>query len=186
MQIQNPTIRATVADFISDILTNPTLSLNLRKKMIHHLLWSATCDSDGGETVDDIKYRKIYWTPEAVEQFNTNGNNRDLRHEHIVPQKIVKLMLNNITNSTSHSVLEVINTYHFAAVVTLNQNRKLNRENMPDDNYVNNPTDENILARYVDETISLSTVLFEGGGIQIDQQKLTYDNLNNPIVNNLV
>jgi hypothetical protein len=182
MQIQNPDNRESIAGFIAELLLNKSMSSNLRKKMIHHLLWSATCDSDEGNSVDDIKYKKLYWSKKAVESYNNYGP-KGLRHEHIVPQKIIKELMNKVVFPSFEEILNILNSYHFAAIITMEEDGLLNTSRMPNNDYIRDKTDKSILARYIDAEISLFLVAFDGNTPHIIESKLSYDQKGVPIIN---
>lgn len=181
MIIQNQENREKVASAVYHLLTN-NYSPNIFKRLINELLWSATCDF---ERKDDIKYKKKYWSMEALnlrEQNIVRGidRNKGLVHEHTIPRNLIYQKLISLNNPTYNDVLSVINGYEYAVVISkrednmMNANPYLLRQSLPMGYSINDPVSENlILSRYITcriELFEIDTTTF-----QIIRPKLTFN-----------
>jgi len=182
MIIQNVANRKQVAKAILHLLTN-NYSPNIFKRLINELLWSATCDF---ERKDDIKYKKKYWSKEALnlrEQNIARGidRNKGLVHEHTIPRNLIYQKLISLKNPTYNDVLSVINGYEYAVVISKREDNMMNaspyllRQSLPKGYSISDPVSEKlILSRYVKCKIELFEI--DTSTFQIIRSKLTFNN----------
>ena len=85
-----------------------------------------------------------YWSKEAID---SGLKNKGLVHEHLVPRKIVREMLLNLTDPTPEAIQSIFERYCIGVVVTQKEDARLNelglRSKMPSD-----WDNKNIFARY--------------------------------------
>jgi len=181
MIIQNKENREKVASAVHHLLTN-NYSQNIFKRLINELLWSATCDF---ERKDDIKYKKKYWSLEAInlrEQNIAKGidRNKGLVHEHTIPRNLIYQKLISLKNPTYNDVLSIINEYEYAVVISKREDNMMNskphllRQSLPKGYSINNPASEElILSRYIRSRIELFEI--DTTTFQIIKPKLTFN-----------
>jgi hypothetical protein len=108
---------------------NSDLTYGTKHAVIHNIQWSWT-EFDG-------KYEGCrYWSEAAREQYDKDRKSKGLRHEHIVPRRIVTQMLFSLPAPTEEQVRVICETYLIGVVVTRDEDRKLNKKHakkMPDE-----------------------------------------------------
>lgn len=69
-----------------------------------------------------------YWTDAAVRRFKRERSQNGLRHEHVVPKKVVIDMLLNLEKPTPELVRAILDKYLIGVVVTKEEDVRLNAE----------------------------------------------------------
>ncbi|MCB9174015.1 MAG: hypothetical protein H6587_13155 [Flavobacteriales bacterium] len=183
MKIDNPENRIAIANLICDLRLKD-YPINIYKRLINTLLWSVTTDSYNGK-VDDIKYKKLYWTEKAIKKRNKNIKdkvdiNKGLRHEHLIPKNLIRNSIESLKQPTPELILEVINNYEFAAIVTKEEDDKINkiglRQKIPKGYTLENATEDLVLSRYIEAGIKLYEVQFIENEVRSINEKLIFKN----------
>lgn len=127
MNSHNYELKKRIAEFLE--LTFKSNDKFLIEIVLDRLLWTATEDNDQNERVKYLG--QPYWSHSAVSQYQKqnqdrkNKNFEDLRHEHIVPRNLIKKMILELEQKNANKILEVLNRYSHAVIVTKSEDKKL-------------------------------------------------------------
>ena len=109
---------------VAFILNSP-LHVATKMAVMKNVLWKWT-EFDG-------KYQGCrYWTPAAVECFAEHQDKSLLRHEHVVPQKLLKSMLVGLKAATPEVVHDLLVRFAIGAVVTKAEAKRLDGQHKSD------------------------------------------------------
>ena len=76
----------------------------------------------------DGKYKGCkYWSKDAYAAYKVSGDWRGFIHEHVVPKKLIIEHLMSHKNPSQESVKHILEDYCIAVVVTVDQDKKLNK-----------------------------------------------------------
>tara|TARA_B100001287_G_scaffold1325_2_gene1017 strand:- start:35 stop:610 length:576 start_codon:yes stop_codon:yes gene_type:complete len=189
MIILNPLTRKNIAKVLSETL-NANYPLNLHNRIINDMLWAITCDSDDGKK-DGLKYSQAYWTNNAIKRRNNNLLNNTkkdygLRHEHIVPKNLIRKILNNLQDVNQHQILQIINHYNHAVIVSIEEDSILRKngfqKKLPNGYNLDNYDKRAVFSRYIESEIALFKVNIFNNEVIIDYPKLIFKNNNYEII----
>lgn len=190
MIILNPLTRQSISQVLSETI-NANYPLNLHNRIMNEMLWAITCDSDTGQK-DGIKYSQAYWSNGAIERRNNNllnGTNKDngLRHEHLVPKNLIRNILNNLNEVNQAQILEIINNYNHAVIVSIEEDNILRengfQNNLPNGYNLDNYNNYLLFSRYIESEIALFKVNIINREVSIDYPKLNFENNNFELIN---
>ncbi len=163
MECHNRELKDRIADLISRLFKEKNDGDEfLIGILIDRLLWAAT---EYSNTNANVKYLgQPYWSKKAVLRYAQNkenpaiGNFNGLRHEHVVPRKVVKSYILGLSDKSSKNILKVLEQCSHAVVVTIDEDNELKRRGlnraMPEGFDQKNPTSD-VLARYRSTSIEI-------------------------------
>jgi len=137
----NAELKKRLATYLSHIFQNCEDDY-LNMLVLDRFLWTATEDNNENEWV---KYKgQPYWSEEAIKLYQKNNirNKKkdftDLRHEHLMPRKVIKEKILT-TDKSKEAILEILNLYSYAVVITKEEDKVLKEKglntSMPDSFY---------------------------------------------------
>lgn len=118
----NPRYR-TKQELANDVATvlNASLHYGTKYAVLKEVTWVWT-ESSG-------KFNGCpYWTDAAIRRFKLERSRKQLRHEHVVPKKVVIDILFGLKKPTPESVREILDKYLIGVVVTKEEEDRLNVE----------------------------------------------------------
>lgn len=119
---ENPRYR-TKQELANDVATvlNTSLHYGTKYAVLKEVTWVWT-ESSG-------KFNGCpYWTDAAIRRFKQERSRKRLRHEHVVPKKVVIDMLFGLKKPTAVSLREILDKYLIGVVVTKEEDDRLNVE----------------------------------------------------------
>ena len=118
----NPKFRTkqTICKDVARVLNNK-LSYGTKFAVVNQINWVWT-EFHG-------KYRGCpYWSLAALQQFEATGKLKGLKHEHVVPKKIINEMIFKLEgHATPKAVWDIYNTYLIGVVVTAEEDKRLSK-----------------------------------------------------------
>lgn len=161
MQSHNLELKQRIAKYISHVFRTCD-DKYLNELVLDRFLWTASEDNDLNERV---KYKgQPYWSENAILLYQKNNTGKraknfsGLRHEHVMPRKLIKKMILDLEIHDEDKVLHILDTYLHAVIVTKEEDEELNRlglnQTMPESFC---KTGE-ILCRYKDANIQVIDV----------------------------
>jgi hypothetical protein len=114
-----------IVNDVALVLSSP-LTYGTKFAVVNEVTWVWT-EFDG-------KYKGCkYWTPMAVLQHRADRSAKRLRHEHIVPKKVVIDMLMKLDPPTPVAVRDICERFLIGVIVTIEEDAVLNefRSSMP-------------------------------------------------------
>ena len=143
----NPKFKENLAKTIEYLYKSVEIVDYLKIGYINMAPWATEKSDDNSK----IKYiGQPYWTKKAIESFKKNGIN-GLRHEHVVPNKIVREKLKE-ANKDFATIFEILDKVVHAVVVTKEEAKDLDKVykvNMPIEFKLSNEIDY-LFSRYVE------------------------------------
>ncbi|MDF1878427.1 hypothetical protein JHD46_02100 [Sulfurimonas sp. SAG-AH-194-C20] len=157
MESHNHELKDRIATYLSHLYENK-MNEYLNIIVLDQFLWTATVVNNDN---DVVKYKgQPYWSKKAIihyQSINIKNKQKDfsgLRHEHIMPRKLIKEKI-LASNKSKEVILEILNKYSHAVIITKEEDQILKdmgfNQSMPESF---NQTEE-ILDRY------------DGSGIEI-------------------
>jgi hypothetical protein len=98
----------------------------LKIRAENFLTWAATELDDNGA---NIKYLgQQYWSESALAKYIKNGRkNNGLRHEHVVPRKILREMINELPTKDFDNIFKILKTYAISCIITVEEDKILGK-----------------------------------------------------------
>ena len=102
----------------------------LKTKLLDSLLWATTEYNDSGKK--DKYFGQPFWSERALKQILINKKSgvnleKDLRHEHAVPKKLIKDKILTLKNKSEEEIFNILDKLGHAVIISKDEDEKLNR-----------------------------------------------------------
>lgn len=157
VQSFNPETKEKISKIISHLFKiEKEIGHKYLKLLVSKLPWSVTEDNNEGKKTKYDEQR--YWSINAIMKAhqniaNDNKFHKNLRHEHSIPKKIIRNKIFDLEIKSEENIFEILDLFGHAAIVTVEEDKRLNEEglrsSMPN-NFKPDNRIQNIFSRYIE------------------------------------